>query len=63
MAYSVKYYMEHLDEAKAIMEKYKDKEPADPNSVEAVNLRHAYDAVFLSRSKNRLVIPDAPRSN
>ena len=63
MAYSVKYYMEHLDEAKAIIEKYKEKVPADENSVEAVNLRHAHDAVFLSRSKNRLVIPDAPRSN
>ena len=63
MAYSVEYYRSHLDEAKAIIEKYKEKVPADENSVEAVNLRHAHDAVFLSRSKNRLVIPDAPRSN
>lgn len=63
MAYSVEYYRNHLDEAKAIIEKYKEKVPADENSVEAVNLRHAHDAVFLSRSKNRLVIPDAPRSN
>ena len=56
MAYSVKYYMEHLDEAKAIIEKYKDKEPADPNSVEAVNLRHAYDASFIRRSNTPLKI-------
>ena len=56
MAYTVDYYLEHWDEAKAIMEKYKDKEPADPNSVEAVNLRHAYDASFIRRSNTPLKI-------
>ena len=56
MAYTVDYYLEHWDEAKAIIEKYKDKEPADPNSVEAVNLRHAYDASFIRRSNTPLKI-------
>ena len=56
MAYTVDYYLKHWDEAKAIIEKYKDKEPADPNSVEAVNLRHAYDASFIRRSNTPLKI-------
>ena len=44
IAYSVKYYMEHLDEAKAIIEKYKEKEPSYKNSVEYSNLMNAKEA-------------------